>query len=76
MKTYTIIPADYLDGYKIQDCIQTSLDTIRYSVDLSEVVLKWNSSQPDPDWTDGYLVYDHASILMEMGSVEWDDGYV
>jgi hypothetical protein len=75
MKTYIIIPADYLDGYKVQDCIQTSLSTVRYSIDLSEVVLKWNSINPDPDWADGYLTYDHASILTEMALSEWSDGY-
>ncbi len=73
-KTYIIIPADYLDGYKVDDCIETSLDTVRYSLDLSEVVLKWNGT--DPDWADGYLTYDHTSILTEMHSVDWDDGYV
>lgn len=71
MKTYIIIPAAYLDDSKVQDCIQTSLNTVRRSIDLSEVVLKWNAANPDPAWADGYTTYDHASILTEIGTTDW-----
>jgi hypothetical protein len=72
--TYIIIPSSYLDGYKVSTCIESSLDTVRYSVDDTECVLKWMGS--DPGWADGYLTYDHESILLEMAKEEWDDGYV
>lgn len=80
MTTYAIVKWNpgfdraRFDQAKGQGVQQTSIDTVRKSVDGKFAVLKWSGEAAQlPAAIGANLVatYDHAGILTEMGKPEW-----
>ena len=51
--------------------LQTSSDTLRYSVDGSKVLLKYEGDQPF--FLNGKQEYTHSEILAILATDEWTD---
>lgn len=68
--TYVIVPNDELTQQMIDDCKETSIDTLRHSMQgVDRVILKWEGSTPSS--LTGYDQYNHSEILVEVAKSEW-----
>jgi len=69
-KTYCIVPTSDLTQQMVDDCVETSLDTLRRNNDDTKAVLKYEGSKPSS--LTEYTTYTHAEILVEMAKPEWN----
>ena len=51
---------------------QTSLDTLRKSLDNSKAILKWDGDTPS--CFDGMTTYSHSEIRTELAGSDWSAG--
>jgi hypothetical protein len=74
MKKYLIIPATEVSKVDFDQVLETSADTVRYSVDGSKTFIKWNTTE-DPDFISGLEntegPYNHEEILEILSDEEW-----
>ena len=65
MRRWVIIPANEVNQDMVDVCIQTSLETLRYSIAKDKVVMKYSGDKPDvlKDYTD-YSQSDIGEILI------------
>ena len=71
-KWVIITLADYTDEQLHElaaNAIQTSVDTLRKSVDTTKAVLKWDGDTPEV--FDGMTTYYHSEILTILATTEW-----
>ena len=74
MKKYLIIPATEVSKVDFDQVLETSADTLRYSVDGTKTFVKWNTTE-DPSFvseleeTEG--PYNHEEILDLLSTDEW-----
>ena len=69
--TYVILPTADVTQAIIDVCVQTSMDTLRKSLDGTEAVLKYLGDKPSI--LDPYTDYTHAEIIPIMCNSEWSD---
>lgn len=74
-RTFVIITlADYTNE-ELEDlitkCIQTSIDTLRKSVDETKAILKWDGNAPVG--FEGLTSYSHSEIKAILETEEWVD---
>ena len=55
----------------IDNAIQTSMDTLKKSLDDSKAILKWDGNTPS--CFDGMTTYSHSEILEELIKSEWSE---
>ena len=55
----------------VQNAIQTSVNTLRKSLDNSKAILKWDGDTPEV--FDGMTTYSHSEILTILRGNEWTD---
>ncbi len=68
---YVILPvADATQGM-VDDSVQTSLGTLRKSVDGTQCVLKYNL--PQPASLSAYTELSRSAALVEMAKPAWDE---
>lgn len=74
-RLYAIIPAGEVSKINFNEILQTSEDTLRYSLDKSKAVIKWLEVEPlfldDVQNVEG--PYSHEEIISIMGSADWTD---
>jgi hypothetical protein len=70
-RTYVILDASEVSNVDFDQVIQTSADTLRYSVDGGKFLLKFEGDTPS--FLIGEPQYDHSEILPIMQSAEWTD---
>jgi len=68
-RTYVILDASEVGNVDFDQVIQTSADKLRYSLDGSKFVVKYEGTQPF--FLLGKTEYTHAEILPIMQSPEW-----
>jgi hypothetical protein len=74
MKKYLIIPATEVSKVDFDQVLETSADTLRYSVDGTKTFVKWNTTE-DPSFvseleeTEG--LYNYEEILEILSTEEW-----
>ena len=51
------------------NAIQTSVSTLRKTLDGTKAILKWDGDTPD--CFDGMTTYNHSEILTELNKSEW-----
>lgn len=68
-KSYLIVPMSELTQQMVNDCVQTSMQTIRKNNDETECVLKYVDDEPAS--VAGYKNYKHKQILIELTKAEW-----
>lgn len=69
MNSYVIIPIEELTDSMIENSLN-DVNTIRYSLNGSKVILKFNS--PFPDIMQGYIKYNNEQILQIINNSEWN----
>lgn len=69
MKNYVIIDASEVSSVDFDQVMQTSADTLRYSLDGSKALLKYEGTQPF--FLLGKTEYTHEEILNILSGPEW-----
>jgi hypothetical protein len=69
MRTYCIINFSEVSSVDFDLVLQTSADTLRYSVDGSQALLKYIGDQPS--FLSGKQEYTHSEILTVLSGDEW-----
>ena len=69
MKNYVIIDASEVSSVDFDQVLQTSTDTLRYSVDGSKALLKYEGDQPS--FLSGKTEHSHEEILSILSGPEW-----
>jgi hypothetical protein len=69
MRTYCIINSSEVSSVDFDEVLQTSADTLRYSVDGSQALLKYEGTQPS--FLSGKTEYTHEEILTILAGDEW-----
>lgn len=69
MRTYIIMDASEVNSIDFDQVLQTSTDTLRYSVDGSQALLKYEGDQPS--FLSGKTEYTHSEILTILAGDEW-----
>jgi hypothetical protein len=70
-RTYVILDSSEVGNVDFDEVIQVSADTLRYSVDGSKFVVKFEGDTPS--FLIGKDQYDHAEILNISSGPEWTD---
>jgi hypothetical protein len=68
-RTYVIIDSSEVDGVDFNQVMQTSSDKLRYSLDGSKALLKYEGDQPS--FLNGKTEYTHSEILTILDGTEW-----
>ena len=69
MRTYCIINSSEVSSVDFDQVLQTSTDTLRYSLDGSQVLLKYEG--PQPFFLLGKTEYTHEEIKTVLNGAEW-----
>jgi len=69
MRTYCIINSSEVSSVDFDQVLQTSADTLRYSVDGSKALLKYEGTQPI--FLSGKTEHSHEEILNILSGPEW-----
>lgn len=69
-RKYVLIPEAELTMHMVEDCLETDFNTLRWNVDHTKTVLKYEGTKPAS--IAAYLDYTHAEILVEMAKPEWN----
>tara|TARA_S200002703_G_scaffold121106_1_gene106943 strand:- start:1015 stop:1242 length:228 start_codon:yes stop_codon:yes gene_type:complete len=71
MRTYVIINSDEVSSVNFNEVVETSANTIRYSLDGSKTFVKFEGEQPS--FLNGKQEYNHSEILAILATNEWTD---
>jgi hypothetical protein len=69
MKTYCIINSSEVSSVDFDQVLETSVDTIRYSLDGTKTFVKYEGTQPF--FLLGKTEYTHEEILTILSGPEW-----
>ena len=69
MKNFVILDASEVSSVDFDQVIETSADTLRYSVDGTKTFVKYRGSQPS--FLNGKTEYSHEEILAILAGPEW-----
>jgi len=70
-KKYVILSASDVSSIDFDQVMETSADTLRYSLDGSQTFVKFEGSTPS--FLDGKTQYDHSEILTILAGPEWTE---
>ena len=66
---WVIVDVSVITEEMITNAIQTSIDTLRKTLDGSKAILKWEGDTPS--CFDGMTTYSHSEILEELAKSTW-----
>lgn len=69
MRAYVILNADEIDDINFGEVMETSADTLRFSVDGDKTFVKFEGNTPD--FLAGKTTYTHSEILAILQTEEW-----
>ena len=74
-RVYAIIPTTEISKVNFDEILQTSEETLRYSLDESKAVIKWSEDEPSfiKEVVGAEGPYSHSEILVILDSDEWTD---
>jgi len=73
-KTYAIINASDISNIDFDQVLETSADTLRYSLDNSLIIIKWTTPPAFiyvDELVDPVGIYTHQQILSILGTEAW-----
>ena len=70
-RKWVIVNVSAITDDMINSAIQTSIDTLRKSLDNSKAMLKWDGDTPSV--FNGMTTYTHSEIKIELAKAEWTD---
>lgn len=68
---YVILDSSEISSINFDEVKETSVDTLRYSVDGSKTFVKYEGEQPS--FLSGKTEYTHSEILSILATAEWTD---
>jgi len=68
-RTYVIVDSSEVSSVDFDQVMQTSADKLRYSLDGSKALLKYEGDQPS--FLSGKQEYTHSEILAILATDEW-----
>ena len=71
MRTYVIIEASDVPSVNFDEVLQTSEETLRYSLDGTKTLLKFDGETPS--FLGGKTQYTHSEITFVLDSPEWTE---
>ena len=71
-RKYVIVNVSDVTDEMISSAIQTSVNTLRKSLDNSRAVLKWDGDTPS--CFNGLTTYNHRQIKTELSGSDWTQG--
>lgn len=71
-RKYVIVNVSDVTDEMISSAIQTSVNTLRKSLDNSRAVLKWDGDTPS--CFNGLTTYNHSQIKTELSGSDWTQG--
>ena len=71
MRKYVILDASEVVNVNFDQVLETSANTLSYSVDSSKFLVKFEGDTPS--FLIGEPQYTHAEILEELSGTEWSD---
>ena len=69
MRIYVILDSSEVGNVDFDQVIQTSADTLRYSLDGTKTIVKYEGTQPS--FLSGKTEYTHSEILAILAGDEW-----
>tara|TARA_B100000085_G_scaffold214614_1_gene198833 strand:- start:416 stop:673 length:258 start_codon:yes stop_codon:yes gene_type:complete len=77
-KKYIIVDSEYIEYVNFTEVLETSPDTVRYSLNKKKFFLKYNGNQPDfvfniTQDAIGLTEYSHQEILEILEGPEWHE---
>ena len=70
-RKWVIITRDEIGSIDFSQVIESSVNTLRYSLDGSKTFVKYEGSQPS--FLSGKTELNHSQILTELAGDEWTD---
>ena len=70
-RKWIIINVSDITDEMIENSIQTSMDTLRKTLDGNKTILKWDGDTPS--CFEGMTTYSHSEILEELASSDWSE---
>ena len=70
-RKWIIINVSDITDEMIGSAIQTSMDTLRKTLDGTKAILKWDGDTPS--CFDGLTTYTHSEILTELAKSDWSE---
>ena len=71
MRTFVILDASEVGNVDFNKVMQTSADTLRYSLDGTKTFVKFEGDTPS--FLEGKTQYTRSEILVELATPEWTD---
>jgi hypothetical protein len=70
-RKWVIVNVSDITEEMIGSAIQTSMDTLRKTLDGTQAILKWDGDTPT--CFDGMTTYNHSEILTELAKSTWTE---
>ena len=70
-RKWVIVNVSDITDEMIGSAIQTSMSTLRKSLDGTKAILKWDGETPT--CFDGMTTYNHSEILAELSGSDWTE---
>ena len=70
-RKWVIVTVSDITDEMILSAIQSSMDTLRKTLDGTKAILKWDGDTPS--CFDGMTTYNHSEILTELAKSDWTD---
>jgi hypothetical protein len=70
-RKWIIINVSDITDEMIDSSIQSSIDTLRKTLDGTKAILKWDGDTPS--CFDGLTTYTHSEILTELAKSDWSE---
>ena len=70
-RKWVIVNVSDITDEMIDSAIQTSMDTLRKTLDGSKAILKFDGNTPS--CFDGLTTYNHSKILTELAKSDWTE---
>ncbi len=70
-RKWVIVNVSDVTDEMLDNAIQTSVDTLRKTLDGSKAILKWEGDTPS--CFDGMTTYNHAEIREELAKSDWSE---
>tara|TARA_R100001594_G_scaffold121361_1_gene157190 strand:+ start:722 stop:958 length:237 start_codon:yes stop_codon:yes gene_type:complete len=70
-RKWVIVNVSDITDEMISSAIQTSVNTLRKTLDGTKAILKWDGDTPT--CFDGMTTYNHSEILTELAKSDWTE---
>jgi len=70
-RRYLVIPTTITGSIDFNEVLETSVETLRLSVDGTQTFVKYDKDQRPSIYSDEYVEYTHSEILELLSTEEW-----